>query len=194
MGTGQSWGADGAIFAVATIILVGTSVLAMPALAQQDAADVAGDLSCVDESHTEMADRISSLADRGTEELPASLQSRIAGERIEITIGDSTKFTARVDPRANVQEVSTGSPTNPTLLISTDCETIDRIAQSATPQRELEGSVSNGAIDIHSPSPQRDAAVSYGSKAVQTYHIASEGDTGTAGDAADGFRNGLVMY
>lgn len=152
-------------------------------------ASLAADLSCIDD----VSGNLQSIAEKTMEALPASVRDQAAEERILISIEGSTYFSAVVNEQQEVTRVKERKIDDPTYRVQTDCNTIDRIVSSDSPSRELERSISRGDIVWEGVGTARDAAVSYGSKAVQMKYIVSSSDTGNVENGVDGFRKGLLF-
>lgn len=149
-------------------------------------------LDCLEQDESEVTSQMESYAKRTMNILPASIRNRAADERIIISIEGTTYFSAVVSEQANVEQVRTGRLEDPTIKAETDCVTIQRISTADSPSTALEKSISQNDIEWEGVSASKDAAVAYGSKSVQTYHIVKSGETGDVKDGADGFTNGLV--
>jgi hypothetical protein len=157
-----------------------------------DATASAADLSCVAEDE-DVSGNLRTIAEETMAALPASVRDRAADERILISVEGSTFFSAIVNEGKEVTSVREGKIDDPTIRVQTDCATIDRIVSSDSPSTALERSISRGDIVWEGVGTARDAALSYGSKAVQMNHIVSSSESGTVQDGVDGFRKGLVF-
>lgn len=149
-------------------------------------------LDCLDESESEIASRLATFANEALDILPNSVRNRVVNERVSIKVGSSTYFSAVVNEQTQIESVQAGRLEDPTLIAETDCETIERISSSDSPSVTLRRSISQGDITWRGVDPSSDAAVSYGSKGVQAYHIAENSEVGNVNDGADGFTNGLA--
>ena len=184
-----------AVIVLSLVVSVMMMSFALPVYAQVGSTTSmsAADLGCVEENQSDVSERLDDLATQTTSSLPAAVQNQIAGERVIITVGENTHFSAIVDEQAKVQDVRVGEIENPTLRAETDCQTIQRIANSDSPESELQRAISQGKIDWRGTTAQADAAANYGSRSVQTAQVVSEGETGNAQDAADGFSSGVTF-
>ncbi len=152
-------------------------------------------LGCLDAEESEIRDQLDTIAQQTLAALPPALQSRAAGERVEVRIGDTnpTYFGAVVSEGSEVETVQSGRISNPTITGETDCRTVDRITSAEKPPVEFRASLSRNDITWEGATAGRDAAVSYGSKGLQMSHIVASDDTGDTGDATDGFLDGLLL-
>lgn len=152
-------------------------------------------LDCLTAEESEIRSRLDSLARQTMAALPAEVQSRAAGERIEIAVGDPNPayFGAVVDENSTVRTVQSGRLDGPTVTAETDCRTIDRVTSAENPSDALRQSISRNEITWEGTTPGRDALLGYGSKGVQMSHIRSSREVGDALDALEGFVNGVLM-
>lgn len=152
-------------------------------------------LDCLTAEESEIRSRLDSLATQTMAALPTEVQSRAAGERIEIAVGDPNPayFGAVVDENSTVRTVQSGRLDGPTVTAETDCRTIDRVTSAENPSDALRQSISRNEITWEGTTPGRDALLGYGSKGIQMSHIRSSGEVGDALDALDGFVNGVLM-
>lgn len=152
-------------------------------------------LDCLTAEESEIRAQLDSLATQTMAALPTEVQSRAAGERIEIAIGNPNPiyFGAVIDEHSTVQSVQSGRLDGPTITAETDCQTIDRITSAENSSDALRQSISRDEFTWEGTTPGRDALLGYGSKAIQMDYIRSSGKVGNALDALDGFVNGVLM-
>lgn len=178
-------------------VLICVSLFAVPVSAQfmmgplNEGPQQSLNLDCLDESESEISNRLTTFANRALDILPTSVRNRVVNERVSIKVGSSTYFSAVVNEQTQIESVQAGQIEDPTLIAETDCETIERISSSDSPSVTLRRSISQGDITWRGVNPSSDAAVSYGSKGVQAYHIADNSEVGNVDDGTDGFTNGL---
>jgi len=152
-------------------------------------------LDCLTARESEIRSRLDSLAVQTMSALPTQVQSRVAGERIELVIGDPnpTYFGVVIDEHSTVQTVQSGRLDRATVTAETDCRTIDRITSAGNSPDVLRQSISRNDITWEGTTPGRDGLLGYGSKGIQMSHITSSREVGDALDALDGFVNGVLM-
>lgn len=152
-------------------------------------------LDCLTAEESEVRAQLDSLATQTMAALPTEVQSRAAGERIEIAIGDPNPiyFGAVIDEHSTVQSVQSGRLDGPTITAEADCQTIDRITSAENSSDALRQSISRDEITWKGTTPGRDALLGYGTKGIQMDYIRSSGKVGNALDVLDGFVNGVLM-
>lgn len=181
---------------VVVSLLTSVALVALAAPVYMDvvaASTTNSDLACLNKSEDEISSELGMISSETVNALPPEAQSVVAGGSIVVTVGESTHFSAEVNDQAQVQDYQTGEIDEPALRAHTDCETVDGIVESQNPNSELRQSLSRDEIDWEGASAGADAAANYGSSGAQSYEIVSKGESGDAGDAADGFSNGLTF-
>lgn len=150
-------------------------------------------LDCLEETESELADRLHDVATETVSELPPNTREAIADERSILTVDESTHFSGSTDSVGNVETVQVGEMADPSLLIRTDCQTVDAILNAENTWAELELRISQGDIEFEGVTVQTDVVVNYITSFVQAQHIIRSGESGDLDDAAEGFINGLTL-
>lgn len=206
-GTGISRTAIFVTMAVACALVIGfvspamahsqsMSPLQQAGLFQQDG----GEFSCAGMTKAEISQRLNNLAAdeinaklrQNSERIPATVRNAMVGERINIRI-DSTYFATVINENAQIERIETQRLDNPTVRVTTDCATLERIYESDNRQAALQTALNNDDIQWEGLTTTSDVETSYGSKAVQTYTIVESGETGDTQDATRGFSSGLML-